>query len=476
MKILFVASEAHPFAKTGGLGDVTYALPKALRKLGVDVRVIMPKYLGICTNFGDKLKYISSFNVPVGWRDAFCAIEYYQYEGVPFYFIDNEYYFKRADIYGFFDDGERYSYFCRAVLEFIEKLDDFKPDIIHCNDWHSGMIPLLLNEHYKKNGKLQNVKTIFTIHNLKYQGVFPKEVLPDLLSLGYEYFTEEGVKYYDCISFMKAGINYGDIITTVSDTYSEEIKEEALGEGLHGLLNARGHKFSGIVNGLDFDLFNPGTDEDIFCKYSLHDLENKYKNKTELQKLLGLPVNETIPMIGIVSRLVKQKGFDLIAHVIEELLSMDIQLVVLGAGEEDYEDLFQYYSSIYPTRLSSNIAFSNSLAKKIYAASDMFLMPSIYEPCGIGQLIALRYGVVPIVRETGGLKDTVEPYNQYTGQGTGFSFANYNADEMLNTIKYAIETYYQKEVWENLIKRGMVKDNSWTNSANLYIRLYETLL
>ncbi|WP_125153545.1 glycogen synthase GlgA [Clostridium rectalis] len=476
MKVLFVTSEAYPFIKTGGLGDVSYSLPKELKKLGIDVRVILPKYSEVSSNFKSKMKQIDSYSVPVGWRNSYCGLQYLEYEGIPFYFVDNEYYFKRHVSYGFYDDGERFAFFCRAILESIGHMGDFTPDVIHLNDWQTGMIPVLLNEHYKKNGQLLNTKTMFTIHNLKYQGVFPKEILEDLLSLSWDYFKEDALKYYDAVSFMKGGINFSDLITTVSKTYVNEVKTPFYGEGLHGLLNSLGNKFSGIVNGIDFQLYNPNNDKAIWKNYNENNIKSKIVNKLELQKLLNFPVNKDIPVIGIVSRLVKQKGFDLVAQVIEELLSLDLQIVVLGTGEENFEDLFEYYSSIYPSRISSNIYFSSDLAQKIYAGSDMFLMPSLFEPCGIGQLIALRYGTIPIVRETGGLKDTVVPYNEFTDEGNGFSFANYNGCEMINIIKYALSIYRNKDKWEKLVKNAMKENNSWENSAREYRDLYYSLI
>ncbi|WP_342590227.1 glycogen synthase GlgA [Clostridium muellerianum] len=474
MKVLFAAAEAYPFIKTGGLGDVSYSLPKTLRKLGIDARVIIPNYSNISQNFKSKMMHKSDFTVPVGWRNSYCGLAYYEFNEVPFYFIDNEYYFQRCNLYGFFDDGERFSYFCRAVLESMKYMDDFIPDIIHCNDWQTGMIPVLLNEHYKKNNEFINTKTIFSIHNLKYQGIFGKENLSDLLSLGEEYFSEDAVKYYNGISFMKAGINFSDIITTVSKSYAEEIKTPFYGENLDGLLRSKSSKLYGIVNGIDYELFNPNTDEHIYYKYNSSTIYNKVKDKLKLQKTLKLPESKNIPVIAIISRLVRQKGLDLVASAIEELLSMNIQLVILGTGDEDFEDVFQYFSNIYPSKLSSNIKFDNSLAQEIYAGSDMFLMPSLFEPCGISQLISLRYGCIPIVRETGGLKDTIIPYNEYTEEGNGFSFKNYNAHEMLNIIKYALEIYNNKEAWNKLIKTAMLQNNSWENSAKAYIDLYKT--
>lgn len=476
MKILFVASEAHPFIKTGGLGDVAYALPKALRKLGLDVRVIIPKFSEIKQEYKSKMLTLATFNVPVGWRNQYGGLQYLEYDGIPFYFLDNEYYFKRAASYGFFDDGERFAYFCRGVLEAVNHMIDFTPDIIHLNDWHTGMIPALMKEHYKENPRFDNLKTIFTIHNLQYQGVFSKDILGDLLSLSEDYYTEEKLKYYDGVSFMKGGLNFCHKITTVSNSYAEEIKTSFYGEGLHGLLQVRDRDLLGIVNGIDTELNNPEKDKELFNNYNFENVEGKSKNKIELQKNLNLPVNENTPIIGMVTRLAGQKGIDLVAHVIEELLELDLQLVVLGNGEQKYEEMFKYYADVYPNKLSANITFNNTLAKRIYAASDMFLMPSLFEPCGIGQLIALKYGSLPIVRETGGLKDTVKPYNEYTNEGNGFSFANYNAHEMLFTIKKALAFYNNKEVWYNLVKNAMQEDNSWSKSAIEYRNLYTSLL
>lgn len=476
MKILFVASEAHPFIKTGGLGDVAYALPRALRKLGLDVRVIIPKYLDINESFRKKMLTLATFNVPVGWRNQYTGLQYLEHDDIPFYFLDNEYYFKRPSSYGFYDDSERFSYFCRAVLESINHMIDFTPDIIHLNDWHTGMIAPLLIEHYKDNPRFSNIKTVFTIHNLQYQGIFSKESLGDLLSLSDEYFAEDKLKYYDGISFMKGGLNFSDKITTVSSTYAEEIKTPFYGEGLQGLLQVRSKDLSGIVNGLDTELFNPLTDKELFYNYDFNDISGKLKNKIELQKYLCLPEDQTIPMIGMVTRLAGQKGIDLVASIIEELLKLNLQFAVLGTGDHKFEEMFKYYAKICPDKLSVNITFNNTLAKRIYASSDLFLMPSLFEPCGIGQLLALRYGSIPIVRETGGLKDTVHSYNEYTNKGNGFSFADYNAHDMLYTIKRALKFYENKELWNNLIRNSMLEDNSWTRSAQEYKRLYSSLL
>ncbi len=476
MKILLTASEAHPFLKTGGLADVSFALPKALRKIGIDARVIMPKYSRISDHFKHNMKHIASFYVPVGWRNKFCGLEYYEFDSVPFYFIDNEQYFYRDGIYGFFDDAERFAYFSRAVLEAIHFMGDFTPDVIHCNDWQTGLIPVFLKDNFRFSPKHSHIKTVFTIHNMKFQGVFDKNILEELLCLNKGYFSEDALKYYDGVSFMKGGIKYSDKVSTVSNSYANEIKTPQYGEGLHGLLNDRAWDLWGIINGLDYDIYNPTTDINIFAHYDSYHLERKIQNKIELQRLLGLPVSSDIPMIGIVSRLTGQKGCDIIGAILEDLLNDGIQLVVLGTGDKCYEDMFKYFSYKYPHKLSANIYFDNCLAQKIYAGSDMFLMPSLFEPCGIGQLIAMRYGSVPIVRETGGLRDTVFSYDDFTGDGNGFTFANYNAYDMLYTIRRAEYFYYnQKDIWRKIVTHGMDSDNSWTKSAYIYRDLYNSL-
>lgn len=475
MKVLFVAAEAYPFIKTGGLGDVAYALPKALRKLGIDARVIIPKYEGIPLSFKNCMENIASFNVTLGWRSQYCGLQYLTYDDIPYYFLDNEYYFKRPETYGCYDDGERYSYFSKAILETIKYMGDFTPDIIHCNDWHSGIVPVLLKEHYSENERYNKIKTIFTIHNLKYQGVYSKEILGDLLNLDEKYFNEEALKFYDAISFMKGGIVFADAVTTVSNTYAKEIQTSFYGEALDGLLSSKAESLYGIVNGIDYELYNPKLDKKIFCNYDENSQDQKVKNKLKLQEKLNLTVNEDIPMIGIVTRLVKQKGLDLIVDKLQELLSLPIQIVLLGNGDGYYEDIFKYFASIYPSRISTNIIFDEGLAQQIYAASDMFLMPSLFEPCGIGQLIALKYGSIPIIRETGGLKDTIIPYNKYTGNGNGFSFANYSSEELLNTIKSAIDLYRDKGAWNKLVENAMLSNNSWETSAKNYMNLYSDI-
>ncbi len=476
MKVLFVTTEAEPFIKTGGLADVSYALPKALRKQGIDVRIIMPKYSDIPNNYITKMSQLASFGVKVGWRNQYCGLQYLNYNGLPVYFVDNEYYFKRAGSYGFYDDGERFAYFCMAVMESVKHMDDFIPDVIHCNDWQTGIIPLYMRDVYNNAPEFEKAHSVYTIHNLRYQGIFNPSVLAELLGLDIRYYTDEKLKFKDGISFMKAGIVYADKVTTVSNTYAQEIQNQTYGEGLDGLTREKSYKLIGITNGVDYDMVNPLTDRRIYANYTTNTLEKKTLNKTELQKEIGLPVNNTVPLVGIVSRLVRQKGFDLITSVIEEILKLDLQMIILGTGDTDYQDFFEYYSSVYPGKLKAYIGFNNTLASRIYAGSDIFLMPSMFEPCGISQMISMRYGTVPLVRETGGLKDTVIPYNEITGEGNGFSFANYNSEEMLKILNYALEQYRKKDVWHNIVLNAMNSSYDWSTQAKKYIEMYESII
>ena len=478
MKLLYVTAECWPFIKTGGLGDVSYALPKALKKEGVDVRVIMPKYSDIPTYLKDQFKPIAEFSVSVGWRNQYCGIEYMQMDGVTFYFVDNEFYFKRNDqasIYGHGDDPERFAFFSNAVLTAIEKLN-FYPDIINLNDWHTGMIPLLLKEKYSYLNRYKNIKTVYTIHNLQYQGVFDKSALGDVFGLSYEQYNNGNIEYFGKINFMKSGIVFADKVTTVSKTYVNEIQTEFYGEGLSGLLKSKSYKLEGILNGIDYDLNNPATDNAIFVKFDSNSIDRKLQNKMKLQEILGLEVNPNIPLVGIVSRLTSQKGLDLINYMMPEIMNENLQMVVLGTGEHQYQSMFNYYNSNFSNKLSARITFDSAFAQQIYAACDIFLMPSLFEPCGIGQMLAMRYGAIPIVRETGGLKDTVTPYNKFTGEGNGFSFANYNAHEMFFTLQNAIRLYHDKNIWNNLVVNAMRTDNSWNRSAQEYIRIFRSLM
>ena len=472
MKVLFAASEAHPFIKTGGLGDVMGALPKSLAKLGVDVRVVIPKYKNIKDELKQKLQFVKWFTVSVGWRNQYCGIFQYQYKGVTYYFIDNEYYFNRDGLYGYFDDGERFAFFNRAVLEFIKQID-WQPDLINCNDWQTGMVPVLLNLEYKKDEFYSKIKTVFSIHNLLFKGSFSPKVLPELFGYDYMPLVNGSVELDGSVSFLKGGLNYCDQITTVSNTYAEEIKTPQYGEGLDGFLRSKSYYLMGIVNGIDYEEFNPQDDKLIFKNFNINSIDNKVQNKLSLQRELGLPQKKDTPMIGLISRLTHQKGCDLIVNMIDRLLQRDIQLVILGTGDYWYEETFKNLQYRYPDKVSANIKFDNTLAHKIYAATDMFLMPSLFEPCGLGQLIALRYGSIPIVRETGGLKDTISPYNKYNGVGNGFGFKNFNSNELMQIIEYALTIYNDKNAWNNIIRQAMNSDNSWEKSAMQYKWLYE---
>ncbi|MBR5060446.1 MAG: glycogen synthase GlgA [Clostridia bacterium] len=476
MKVLFVTAEAEPFAKTGGLADVAFALPKALLKKGVDVRVIMPKYGDIDADFTNKMSRLSSFGVSVGWRNQYCGLEYLKYDGIPFYFIDNEYYFKRPGCYGYFDDGERFAFFDRAVMESVKHMDSFEPDIIHCNDWHTGIIPVYLRDVYYNSPEFANAHVVFTIHNLKYQGIYSPAVLEELLGLNMGYFTDEKLKYMDCVSFMKAGIVFADRITTVSESYAEEIKGDLAGEGLDGLLREKSFKLCGIVNGIDFERYDPKTDPNLAANYDKKTrVSGKAANKALLQRTMGLPLEPEKPIIAVVSRLARQKGIDLITCVMEQILETDSQFVLLGSGDTDYQDFFEYYASAYPGKVGVKIGFDDRLASLIYAGADILLMPSQFEPCGISQMIAMRYGTVPLVRETGGLKDTVVPYNKFTGEGNGFSFTNYNAHEMLDIIRNAVEVYKDRPAFDGIVKAAMSTDNTWDTGAEKYVALYNDI-
>lgn len=476
MRVLFAASEAHPFIKSGGLGDVIGALPKELRNLDVDARVIIPRYKGIRKDLFENMLYIRSFNVPVGWRNQNCNVFEYTYDNIIYYFIDNNYYFDRNEMYGHIDDGERFAFFSRAVLNFLKE-NDWCPDVIHCNDWQTGMIPVMLKVEYYNDSFYSNIKTVFSIHNLLFQGNYVPSVLPELFGYDYRLYDNMSLELNGSVSFMKGGINFSDKISTVSKTYAEEIKTKEFGENLEGLLSYRSNDLIGIVNGIDYNEYNPENDMHISKKYGIYNLQDKLENKKDLQRSLGLPVNENIPVLSIVSRLTHQKGIDLIMNSIEQILQRGAQLIVLGTGEEKYENYFRYLKDKYSDRVSTNIQFDNGLAHRIYAGSDMFLMPSMFEPCGLGQLIALRYGTIPIVRETGGLKDTVIPYNETTGIGTGFSFREYRQEDLSLIMNYALDVYYNnREAWYSLVNQAISSDNSWSKSANEYKNLYERII
>lgn len=476
MKIFYAASEVSPFIKTGGLADVAYSLPKSLAKMGHEVYVVCPLYTQISKEYREKFTFVKHFDLSVRGGDRYVGIFSLQENGVTYFFIDNEYYFNRNEVYGFWDDGERFSYFCRAIIEMLPQLN-LIPDIIHLNDWHTGAAAPIFKDSFKQMPGYYDTKIIFTIHNLKYQGIFPPDLLENYLGLNRGYLTYDNLEFFGNINFMKAGLNFADWITTVSKTYAEEIKYSYYAEGLHALLLSKSHMLTGIVNGIDYEVFNPKDDSSLAMNYQFKTvIKAKKENKKDLQKSLGLEVREDVPMIAVVSRLVPNKGIDLIRFIFDELMEQDVQIVILGNGEKEYEDSFLYFQEHYAQRVSANIFFSSELANRIYAAADIFLMPSRFEPCGLGQLIAMRYGTIPVVRETGGLTDTVIPYNRFTQEGTGFSFKNYNAHELLFTIKDALYYYTQKNLWKEIIKQAMKRDSSWKNSAKEYEELYEMVL
>jgi starch synthase len=478
LKIWFASSEVDPFIKTGGLADVAGSLPIALAQMGIDVRVVLPKYGQIDKRFTSKMEFVGNTTVDLTWRRQYCGIYKIVQNGVTFYFIDNEFYFYREWYYGLGDDGERFAFFSKAILDILPIID-FKPDIIHLNDWQTGLVSVLLDSQYRDyrdNGFYKNMHTVFTIHNLRYQGVFSKEMMDTVLGINGNYFHSDGLESYGNLNFLKSGLAWSTRITTVSKTYSEEIKTEFFGEGLQGILIKRAAALSGIENGIDYKQNDPATDTRLYKNFTVDELSGKLENKRCLQKDLGLPIRDDAPLIGIISRMVDQKGFDLIERMLGEILDMDVQLVVLGTGDKKYEDMFIWAQHEYPTKISSNIRYDGTLAQRIYAACDMFLMPSLFEPCGLSQIFSMRYGTVPIVRETGGLKDTVVPYNELTNEGTGFSFANYNAHEMKDAIDRAIELYKNSALWEELVKRCMREDFSWDHAAKEYVALYQGIL
>ena len=476
MKILMAASECVPFIKTGGLADVLGALPKALAAAGEDVRVVLPKYGEIGEAYRSQMTSVGSFYINLGWRRQYCGIESLAMNGITFYFIDNEYYFNRPYIYGVGgDEAERFGFFSRAVLEMLPVIDFF-PDILHCHDWQTGLIPLMLRTQYEDE-KYQAIRTVYTIHNLQYQGIFPIDYVEDLMSLGKEAYLDGGVEFYGQCSFMKGGINFADKITTVSPTYSKEIQTAYYGERLDGLLRSKADQVTGVLNGIDMEDYDPENDPMIEINYTSRSPGRKKKNKALLQAQLGLEVNEDIPMIGMIGRLADQKGLDLLERVLEDILKLGVQLVILGKGDDRYVRMLNWAQWKYEGRVAACIEMNNKLAHQIYASSDLFLMPSKFEPCGLSQLIALRYGTLPIVRETGGLRDTVFAYNEYTGEGNGFSFTNYNAHDMLHTIELAVKVYREdNKAFMRLVRRAMNGQYGWDKSALVYVDVYKSLL
>ncbi|MDE6606100.1 MAG: glycogen synthase GlgA [Clostridia bacterium] len=473
-KILFATSEAVPFIKTGGLADVAGSLPKALVDGGVDCRVILPLYMDIKQELRAKMTYIGNLYVNLSWRYQYCGLFKAEIDGVIYYFVDNEYYFKRSGLYGYFDDGERFAFFARAVIESIKLMEGFAPDIIHSNDWQTALIPVFLDVFYRGDDLYKNIKTVFTIHNIEFQGRYSGFMSGDVLGL--PTWAREYVDFDGDVNYMKGGIERANKVTTVSQTYAQEILNSYFGYGMNNILVNRQFKLSGIINGIDVAANDPKTDKYAYANYDLKSFELKAENKMAFQKDLGLPVDKNIPMIGMVGRLTHQKGLDLLSPVITRILDMGVQLVILGTGDYKYEEMLRSCQSRYPGNLRSLITFSGELASKIYCASDMFLMPSKFEPCGLSQMIAMRYGSLPIVRETGGLKDTVIPYDYTTGNGTGFTFYSYNAYEMLNAVERAVGMYRDyKQDWQKIVNNAMTQDFSWKNIALRYVDLYKEL-
>ncbi len=471
MKVLYATSEALPFIASGGLGDVAGSLPHALRKRLIGCRVVLPMYDTIKQELKDTMKFITHISVPVAWRRQYCGIFEAKHNGVIYYLIDNQYYFKRDTIYGHYDDAERFAFFSRAVLEIIPYID-FKPDIIHCNDWQTALTPVYYSAMYANSPGYENIKTIFTIHNIQYQGVYGKELLEDVLGIPAD--KASLLEYDGCINFMKGAIECADKVTTVSPSYADEILDPWYSHGLDSILNECRYKLSGILNGIDTVGYDPATDKCIKANFSADDVSGKKIDKKALQKEMGLPVKPGVPVIGMVTRLVSHKGLDLVKGILDELLATsEMQLVVLGSGDYEYESYFRWIAEKYPDKVGLRIGFVPELARKIYAGADMFLMPSKSEPCGLSQMVALRYGTVPIVRETGGLRDSITDCGD--GKGNGFTFKSYNAHDMLDAIRRALTLYYNGD-WNELVLRALNCDFSWGRSANAYIRLYKETL
>lgn len=467
MKILFAAGECFPFVVTGGLGDVISALPKALKRVNPrnDIRVVLPLYSDISKELKDQMSFVKSITVKLSWRNQYCGIYLSELNGIKYYFIDNEFYFKRSGIYGHFDDAERFAFFCKSVFEILPHID-FIPDVIHAHDWHTALVPIYATLKYKKLPEYENIKTVFTIHNIQYQGVFGKEIINDVFDI--DYADESTVEYDGSINLMKGAIELADAVNTVSRTYAEEIKTPYYAHGLDSIINARSYKISGILNGIDIDRYNPRTDKNIVKHYTAKNPEGKKVNKEAIQKEFGLPTDPNVPVIGIITRLVEHKGIDLVSCILRDLLQQNVQVVVLGKGDRHYEDFFSATANQYPDKLSVKIMYDTALASRIYAGADMILMPSKTEPCGLVQMVACRYGTLPIVRATGGLKDSIND-----GEN-GFVFHDYNAHHMLDTINRAVAAFNDTETWNTLVANAMNSDFTWKASAKQYMELYKS--
>ena len=476
MKLFFAASEVAPFIKTGGLADVAGSLPNALAKLGHDVRVILPLYSAIPAMWRRQMTFLKSFHFPLSWRNAYCGLFSLAYRGLTYYFIDNEYYFQREGLYGQFDDGERFAYFSRAVVEVPIQLG-WSPDIIHCNDWQTSLVPVYLLEARHREPLLMHTKSVFTIHNIEYQGQFDRNILGDVLGLDESYFREDMLSYYGDVNLVKGAIYAADYITTVSPTYAKELQYAFYAHGLEGVIADNYHKFTGILNGIDMEHNNPATDPFLPAPYSAADPSGKAACKAALQEKLGLNVDPDVPIIACISRLVAHKGYELVTAAFPKILEHYVQFVVLGTGDWGIESFFRMAAQEYPGRVSANLMYSAELASQLYAGADLLLMPSISEPCGLSQMIAMRYGTVPIVRLTGGLKDSVPSYNPTTGTGLGFTFGSITPGDLLGAIDRGLEAYEtDRPNWAALMKRGMTTDFSWDQSAAAYEKVYQKVM
>ena len=476
MNILFAASEAAPFVKTGGLADVAGSLPQVLAAAGHDVRVVLPLYERIGEDWRSQMTYLTNIRVQLAWRSQYCGLFRLEREGVTYYFIDNEYYFRRWDLYGHFDDAERFAFFSKAVLH-VPAMVDWPVDILHCNDWQTALVPVYLLEEKYRISQLAGAKSVFTIHNIEYQGRYSKAILGDVCDLNESYFNEHMLAFHDDVNLMQGAIFAADAVTTVSPTYAQELQDPFYAHGLDGVVRANSYKLTGILNGIDTALYTPKGNHAIAKPFSVGRMAGKAECKAALQQISGLSAAPDTPILACVSRLVYHKGFDLILQVLDQIMEMDVQMVVLGTGEERYEETFRRAQAQYPGRFSAQIMYSAPLSTAIYAGADLFLMPSISEPCGLSQMIAMRFGTVPVVRETGGLKDTVFPYNKYTGEGRGFTFTFPNAGDMLWVIREAVELYHSdQKAWKKLQRADMTADFSWDVSAGQYLALYGRLL
>lgn len=475
MQIVFASAECAPFVKTGGLGDVAGSLPAALVRAGAEVIVMVPKYATIKDEYKAQMEHFSDFYVSLGWRNEYCGLEKLEHDGVTYMFIDNERYFARDYPYGFFDDGERFAFFSKAITESLQHLPaGFECDILHCNDWQTALAPVFLREFYQGLPLYDRVKTVFSIHNVAFQGQFSDTVMEDILGVAHIPAAASQLRCDACsINYMLGALRYADAITTVSPTYANEIQTPEFGEGLDGVLRERSYALQGILNGIDVAGFDPATDKRIAANYTVEDRSGKAVCKAKLQEELGLEVRDDRPLMVMVTRLTRQKGMDLVMYALDRILSGGVQVAVLGTGDRDYEDGLRYFQDKYPGTMAARIEFDPALSQRMYAAADMFLMPSKFEPCGLSQIIAMRYGTLPIVRETGGLKDTVQPYNEFTGEGTGFSFTNFNGDEMGDAVFRAARLFWDnREAWNQLVTQAMSQDFSWTRSADKYLDLY----